>query len=70
MFTTLQKVHRKRGIQLCRHCICNICNVNLKQKDCIYYIYPAKCIECNNTNIVIGLTFTGKIKLFFKSIIN
>ena len=68
MFTTLKKVHRKTGPQICRRCICNICDVDLKQKDCIYYIYPCNCSRCNNTNIVIGLTPIGKLKLLFKTI--
>ena len=52
---------------LCRRCINRQYGVNLKPRDCKYWAWQTPCAQCGNVhNIVVGLRFTGKWKMYFR----
>ena len=64
---TLEQIKNELGVNLCRQCINDNFNCNLKTSNCIYSDYQYTCSNCQKLrNIVCGLRLSGKIKLLFK----
>lgn len=58
-----------RGENLCRRCINEKYDLNLKPSDCRYWFYRASCSKCENVgNIVMELSPSGHSKAFFHSL--
>lgn len=65
MITTRPLVNRYNG-NICRSCINSRYRIHLTPKDCKYG-HPGNCARCHNhRNIVIGFTFSGKLKMLGK----
>lgn len=64
--STLKQVHDRFGDYICRRCINEYCNADLKREDC-KYSYFAVCRCCGEEHwIVTNLTLAGKAKLLLK----
>ena len=63
---TLKPIFRQYGDYICQRCIDRGYDVHLAHRDCRYG-EPHECPCCRKTtNIVVGLTLTGHIKMLGK----
>lgn len=52
--------------KMCRRCINQKTHINLKRKDCVYMMYPYKCLSCGAiSNIVCGVRWQSRYKILF-----
>ena len=65
---TMRTIRDSLGTSVCRRCINDYFNVNLEPGDCRYDgEYLQFCQVCEQMrHIVVGLSFSGKLKLMMK----
>ncbi len=64
----IETVKAAYGGYICRRCINREFGARLKPNDCIYEMYPSRCVCCGETrNIVIGFKICGSLKLLLKN---
>lgn len=64
---TAAKIRNENRADLCRRCINNRYELNLKPSDCQYFSGMDVCPRCGGMHhIVSGLRFSGSMKSLFK----
>ena len=52
---------------LCRSCLNRKYRIALEREDCVYEIYPHRCMRCGKVrSIVVDLRLKAKIRLMFR----
>ena len=60
----INRIKADFGRYICRSCINTEYGSHLTTKDCMYGIYPDKCVCCGEMrNIVIGFRLSGSLKM-------